>query len=61
MESSQLDTRPVGAGPLQLEQITATRAELAPNPRYIDPPHLQGLTLPLLSRPPEPDVRLRPR
>jgi peptide/nickel transport system substrate-binding protein len=46
MKSSQLNTRPVGTGPFQLSQISATRAELVPNPRYYGPtPYLQGLTM----------------
>lgn len=46
MMSSQLNTRPVGTGPFKLSQITATRAELATNPRYHGPaPYLTGLTM----------------
>ena len=45
MMSSQLNTRPVGTGPFQLSQITATRAELVVNPRYHGPaPYLTGIT-----------------
>jgi peptide/nickel transport system substrate-binding protein len=44
MELSQLNTRPVGTGPWQLAKLTATRAELAPNPRYHGAtPYLAGL------------------
>jgi peptide/nickel transport system substrate-binding protein len=34
MDASQLNTRPVGTGMWQLAQLTATRADLAANPRY---------------------------
>ena len=34
MMSSQLNTRPVGTGPFQLSQITASAAELSVNPRF---------------------------
>ena len=45
MTASALNTQPVGAGPFQLSQITATRAELVPNPKYHGPlPYLEGLT-----------------
>ncbi|MCX6028447.1 MAG: ABC transporter substrate-binding protein [Chloroflexi bacterium] len=45
MLDSQLNTRPVGTGPFQLVQISATRAELAANPRYHGPtPYLTGLS-----------------
>lgn len=45
MLSSQLNTRPVGAGPFQLVQISATRAELTANPRYHGAmPYLTGLS-----------------
>ena len=45
MLSSQLNTRPIGAGPYQLTQITATRAEMTANPRYHGAtPYLTGLT-----------------
>ena len=44
MRESQFNTRPVGTGPFQLGQISATRLELAVNPRYHDtPPYLTGL------------------
>ncbi len=43
--ASQLNTRPVGTGPLKLAQITATRAELVVNPQYHGPtPYLAGIT-----------------
>jgi peptide/nickel transport system substrate-binding protein len=43
--AAQLNTRPIGAGPFQLHQITATRAELVANPRYHgSAPYLTGLT-----------------
>lgn len=46
MMSSQLNTRPVGTGPFEVSQITATRAELTANPRYHGPaPYLAGLTV----------------
>ena len=46
MEASQYNTRPVGAGPFQLSQITATRAELKTNPRYYGAtPYLSGITI----------------
>jgi peptide/nickel transport system substrate-binding protein len=46
MMSSQLNTRPVGTGPFQLKQMMATRADLAPNPRYHGKtPYLTGLTI----------------
>lgn len=45
MLASQLNTRPVGTGPFELQQITATRADLASNPRYFGPaPYLTGMT-----------------
>jgi peptide/nickel transport system substrate-binding protein len=45
MTQSQYNTRPVGTGPFELKEITATRAELIPNPRYPGPePYLTGLT-----------------
>ena len=46
MITSQLNTHPVGTGPFQFSQITATRAELVPNPRYYAGfnPYLTGLT-----------------
>jgi peptide/nickel transport system substrate-binding protein len=45
MTNSQYNTRPVGTGPFELKDITATRAEFVPNPRYPGPePHLTGLT-----------------
>lgn len=44
MMASQFNTRPVGTGPFQLSQITATRAELNANPRYHGPaPYLAGI------------------
>jgi len=44
MRESQYNTRPVGTGPFQLGQITATRIELAVNPRYHGAtPYLTGL------------------
>ncbi len=44
MMASQFNTRPVGTGPFQLTQITATRAELSVNPRYHGPtPYLTGI------------------
>jgi len=46
MMSSQLNTRPVGTGPFELAQITATRAELIVNPHfYGQAPFLTGLTI----------------
>jgi len=46
MMLSQFNTRPVGTGPFQLTQITATRTELATNPRYHGPASfLTGITL----------------
>jgi peptide/nickel transport system substrate-binding protein len=46
MMSSQLNTRPVGTGPFQLSQISATRVELTANPRYSgSTPYLAGLTM----------------
>jgi peptide/nickel transport system substrate-binding protein len=45
MTKSQYNTRPVGTGPFELKDITATRAEFVPNPRYPGPePYLTGLT-----------------
>ncbi len=45
LQLSQLNTRPVGTGPFQLSGITATRVELAVNPRYHGAtPHLTGVT-----------------
>jgi peptide/nickel transport system substrate-binding protein len=46
MLTSQLNTHPVGTGPFEFSQITATRAEFAPNPRYYAgfTPYLTGLT-----------------
>jgi peptide/nickel transport system substrate-binding protein len=46
MAHSQLNTHPVGTGPFQVSQVTATRAELAPNLRYYAGfnPYLTGLT-----------------
>jgi peptide/nickel transport system substrate-binding protein len=45
MMNSQYNTRPVGTGPFELQEITATRAEFVPNPRYPGPePYLTGLT-----------------
>jgi peptide/nickel transport system substrate-binding protein len=45
MMDSQYNTRPVGTGPFQLHDITATRVELVPNPDYPGPePYLTGLT-----------------
>jgi peptide/nickel transport system substrate-binding protein len=45
MVNSQLNTRPVGTGPWQLAGLSATRADLTPNPRYIgEPPYLAGLS-----------------
>ncbi len=45
MRESQFNTRPVGTGPFQLGQITATRIELTVNPRYhAAAPYLTGLT-----------------
>ncbi len=35
--NSQLNSRPVGTGPFQLAQLSATRAELVANPRYHGP------------------------
>ncbi len=35
MMSSQLNTRPIGTGPFQLAQISATRADLSPSIRAI--------------------------
>ena len=59
MMSSQLNTRPVGTGPFQLAQITATRAELGVNPRYHGPtPYLARPDHALLPRPPEPAAGL---
>ena len=44
MRESQFNTRPVGTGPFQLGQISATRLELAVNPRYHGAvPYLTGL------------------
>lgn len=44
MMESQLNTRPVGTGPLELRQITATQADLAVNPRYPGKgPYLTGM------------------
>ena len=44
MRESQFNTRPVGTGPFQLGQISATRIELAVNPRYHGAvPYLTGL------------------
>ncbi|MGQ9767147.1 MAG: ABC transporter substrate-binding protein [Anaerolineae bacterium] len=44
MMASQFNTRPVGTGPFQLMQITATRAELAVNSRYHGPtPYLTDI------------------
>jgi peptide/nickel transport system substrate-binding protein len=46
MMSSLLNTRPVGTGPFQLSQITATHADLVVNPTYHGPtPYLSGLTV----------------
>jgi peptide/nickel transport system substrate-binding protein len=46
MVSSQLNTRPVGTGPFQISQVTATRIDLTVNPRYHGPiPYLTGLTI----------------
>ncbi len=46
MMNSQLNTRPVGTGPFQLSQISATRIDLVPFPRYHGPaPNLTGLTI----------------
>lgn len=46
MQLSQLNTRPVGTGPFQLTAITATRIELAVNPRYHGAtPYLTGVTI----------------
>jgi peptide/nickel transport system substrate-binding protein len=43
--NSQYNTRPIGTGPFELKEITATRAEFVPNPRYPGPePYLAGLT-----------------
>jgi peptide/nickel transport system substrate-binding protein len=45
LTNSQYNTRPVGTGPFELKDITATRVELVPNPRYSGPePYLTGLT-----------------
>ncbi len=45
MMESQYNTRPVGTGPFAVKQITATRADLVPNPEYPGPtPYLAGLT-----------------
>jgi peptide/nickel transport system substrate-binding protein len=45
MMNSQYNTRPIGTGPFELREITATRADFVPNPRYPGPePHLTGLT-----------------
>ena len=45
MMNSQYNTRPVGTGPFELKEITATRAEFVPNARYPGPePYLTGLT-----------------
>ncbi len=45
MMNSQLNSRPVGTGPFELKQITATRADLAVNPSYHGKaPYLTGLT-----------------
>jgi peptide/nickel transport system substrate-binding protein len=45
MMNSQYNTRPVGTGPFELQEITATRAQFVPNPRYPGPePYLSGLT-----------------
>lgn len=44
--ASQLNTRPIGAGPFKLAQITATQAELVVHPQYHGPaPYLTGITL----------------
>jgi peptide/nickel transport system substrate-binding protein len=47
LKNSQLNTHPVGTGPFQLVDLTATRAELIPNPRYPGGfnPYLTGLTI----------------
>jgi peptide/nickel transport system substrate-binding protein len=45
MMNSQYNTRPVGTGPFALKEITATRADFVPNPRYPGPePYLSGLS-----------------
>ena len=44
MMESQLNTHPVGTGPLELRQITATQADLVVNPRYPGKtPYLTGM------------------
>jgi peptide/nickel transport system substrate-binding protein len=45
--SSQYNTRPIGTGPFQLENITATEAKLKTNPTYhgSKPPFLDGITI----------------
>lgn len=46
MLSSQLNTRPIGTGPFQVSQLTASHIDLAPNPRYPGPtPYVAGLTI----------------
>jgi peptide/nickel transport system substrate-binding protein len=46
MMNSQLNSRPVGAGPLMLRQLSATQAELTTFPRYHGaPPYLDGITM----------------
>ncbi len=45
LQLSQLNTRPIGTGPFQLSNITATKVELAVNSRYHGAtPHLAGIT-----------------
>ena len=45
--NSQLNTHPVGTGPFELSQISATRADLEPNRRYYAGfnPYLTGLSI----------------
>ncbi len=46
MTASQLNTRPVGTGPFQVSQVSATRVDMMPNPRYQGAaPYLTGLTM----------------
>jgi peptide/nickel transport system substrate-binding protein len=45
MRESQYSTRPVGTGPFKVDRITATRADLAVNPRYPGKtPYLTGIS-----------------